>query len=152
MMKTNILFLILLFSAILRGQDTTSFNLSFNHVAISVKDVNRSAEFYKNTLRLKEIENRAKIEGIRWFSTGDGKELHLISTIKDSVVLNKAIHIAFTTPNFDAVVKTLEEMHIIYSDWPGHLHKINIRADGVRQIYFQDPDDYWIEVNSSDQK
>jgi len=148
MRKTTVLIFVLLFSVIVRGQDTTSFNLTFNHLAISVKDVNRSAEFYKKILKLKEIENRAKLEGVRWFSTGDGKELHLISIIKEPIVLNKAIHIAFTTSNFDAVIKTLNEMNITYSDWPGNLNKINIRADGIKQIFFQDPDGYWIEVNS----
>jgi lactoylglutathione lyase len=148
MRKTTVLIFTLIFSVIVRGQDTTSFNLTFNHLAISVKDVNRSAEFYKKILKLKEIENRAKLEGVRWFSTGDGKELHLISIIKEPIVLNKAIHIAFTTSNFDAVIKTLNEMNITYSDWPGNLNKINIRADGVKQIFFQDPDGYWIEVNS----
>lgn len=152
MRKTTILIFALIFSAIVRGQDSTSFSLTFNHLAISVKDVNRSAEFYKNILKLKEIENRAKLEGVRWFSTGDGKELHLISIIKEPIVLNKAIHIAFTTSNFEAVIKTLDEMNITYSDWPGTLHKINIRADGVKQIFFQDPDGYWIEVNSVGQK
>ena len=148
MRKTTVLIFTLIFSVIVRGQDTTSSNLTFNHLAISVKDVNRSAEFYKKILKLKEIENRAKLEGVRWFSTGDGKELHLISIIKEPIVLNKAIHIAFTTSNFDAVIKTLNEMNITYSDWPGNLNKINIRADGVKQIFFQDPDGYWIEVNS----
>jgi len=152
MRKTTVLIFALIFSVIVRGQDTTSFNLTFNHLAISVKDVNRSAEFYKKILKLKEIENRAKLEGVRWFSTGDGKELHLISIIKEPIVLNKAIHIAFTTSNFDAVIKTLNEMNITYSDWPGNLNKINIRADGVKQIFFQDPDGYWIEVNSVGQK
>ena len=152
MRKTTILIFALIFSAIVRGQDSTSFSLTFNHLAISVKDVNRSAEFYKNILKLKEIENRAKLEGVRWFSTGDGKELHLISIIKEPIVLNKAIHIAFTASNFDAVIKTLDEMNITYSDWPGTLHKINIRADGVKQIFFKDPDGYWIEVNSVGQK
>jgi lactoylglutathione lyase len=152
MRKTTVLIFALLFSVIVRGQDTTSFNLTFNHLAISVKDVNRSAEFYKKILKLKEIENRAKLEGVRWFSTGDGKELHLISIIKEPIVLNKAIHIAFTTSNFDAVIKTLNEMNITYSDWPGNLNKINIRADGVKQIFFQDPDGYWIEVNSIGRK
>lgn len=152
MRKTTVLIFALIFSVIVRGQDTTSFNLTFNHLAISVKDVNRSAEFYKKILKLKEIENRAKLEGVRWFSTGDGKELHLISIIKEPIVLNKAIHIAFTTSNFDAVIKTLNEMNITYSDWPGSLNKINIRADGVKQIFFQDPDGYWIEVNSVGQK
>ncbi len=147
MRKTTILIFTLLFSVIVRAQDT-SFSLTFNHLAISVKDVNRSAEFYKKVLNLKEIENRAKLEGVRWFSTGDGKELHLISIIKEPVVLNKAIHIAFTTNNFDAVIKTLDEMKIIYFDWPGNQNKINIRADGIKQIFFQDLDGYWIEVNS----
>lgn len=152
MRKTTVLIFALIFSVIVRGQDTMSFSLTFNHLAISVKDVNRSAEFYRNILKLKEIENRAKLEGVRWFSTGDGKELHLISIIKEPIVLNKAIHIAFTTSNFDAVIKTLNEKNVTYSDWPGNLNKINIRADGVKQIFFQDPDGYWIEVNSVEQK
>ena len=152
-MKKIILFLIaVILTNLLWAQDSTTFSLTFNHLAISVKDVNRSSEFYKNILKLKEIENRAKLEGVRWFSTEDGKELHLISIIKEPIVLNKAIHIAFTTSNFDAVIKTLNEMNITYSDWPGNLNKINIRADGIKQIFFQDPDGYWIQVNSVGQK
>ena len=138
-MKKIILFLIaVILTNLLWAQDSTTFSLTFNHLAISVKDVNRSSEFYKNILKLKEIENRAKLEGVRWFSTEDGKELHLISIIKEPIVLNKAIHIAFTTSNFDAVIKTLNEMNITYSDWPGNLNKINIRADGIKQIFFQE--------------
>jgi lactoylglutathione lyase len=151
MKKITFLIFTLLFSVIVLAQDT-SFSVTFNHLAISVKDVDRSAEFYKKVLKLKEIENRAKLEGVRWFSIGDGKELHLISIVKEPVVLNKAIHIAFTTNNFDAVIKTLNDMKIIYSDWPGNLDKINIRADGIKQIFFQDLDGYWIEVNSAGQK
>ena len=152
MKKTIILIAALIFSFIVRGQDTTSLGLSFNHQALSVKDVNRSAEFYKKVLKLTEIENRTKKEGIRWFSIGDGKELHLVSAIKEPVMVNKAIHIAFTSSNIDGVIKTLTEMNITYSDWPGNLNKITIRADGIKQIYFQDPDGYWIEVNSIAQK
>jgi catechol 2,3-dioxygenase-like lactoylglutathione lyase family enzyme len=152
-MKKLFLFLIaVVFANTLLAQDTISFSLTFNHVAISVKDVNRSADFYKNVLKLEEIENRAKLEGVRWFSTGDGKELHLISIIKEPFVLNKAIHIAFTTSNFEMAIKTLDERKIIYSDWSGSLNKVNIRADGIKQIFFQDPDGYWIEVNSVGQK
>jgi len=42
--------------------------LTFNHLALSVKDVNRSAEFYRNVLGLTEIANRARLDGVRWFS------------------------------------------------------------------------------------
>ncbi len=36
-------------------------------MARSVKDVDRSAEFYKNVFQLSEITNKAKFEGVRWF-------------------------------------------------------------------------------------
>ncbi len=104
--------------------------------------------FIKKVLDLNEITNKTKIEGVRWFSLGQGKELHLISTLKENVTINKAVHLALTTSNFDDFIETLNDMNITYSDWPGTPHKINMRADEIKQIYFQDPDGYWIEVNS----
>ena len=85
-------------------------------------------------------------------SLGDGKELHLISTIKEPVVINKAVHVAFTTPEFDNFINILNEKKIIYSDWAGTLNKISLRADGIQQVYIQDPDGYWIEINSAEKK
>lgn len=122
--------------------------LSFYHLALSVKAVDQSAEFYKKVLSLQEITNKAKIDGIRWFSLGDGKELHLISIVKTDIVTNKAVHLGLAISDLDTFVKKLESMQITYSDWPGNLNKVNIRADGIKQIYFQDPDGYWIEVNN----
>ncbi|MBW4362094.1 VOC family protein [Flavobacterium sp. NAS39] len=137
---------------LLHAQKSNSYDLTFNHAALSVKEVNISADFYMNVLNLKEITNRTKMDGIRWFSLGDNKELHLISTIKENFTINKAIHLALTTPNFDDFIITLDKFNIMYSDWPGAAHKINIRADGIKQVFFQDPDGYWIEVNSAAQK
>lgn len=134
------------------AQETTGPYFTFNHLALSVADVDRSAEFYKDILGLEEITNRTKMEGIRWFSLSEGKELHLISIIKEKVTINKAVHFALTTLDFDNFVKNLESKDIKYSDWPGTEGKINIRADGIKQIFFQDPDGYWIEVNSVAQK
>lgn len=148
MKKIKLLFLLVLFTGFLQAQDSSSYKFSFNHLALSVKDVNRAADFYKNILQLKEITNRTKIEGIRWFSFGEGKELHLISILKEDFKVNKAIHLALSTPYFDAFIQKLDELKIVYSDWPGVLHTVNKRADGVKQIYFQDPDGYWIEINS----
>lgn len=144
------LFLLLItcsFINVLQAQDTTSLQITFNHLSISVKEVNRSAEFYKQALGLKEITNRTKVDGIRWFSLGEDKELHLISIIKQPVTINKAVHMGLTTPHFDAFIKRLDELKIVYSDWPGKPHTITTRADGIRQVYIQDPDGYWIEVN-----
>jgi lactoylglutathione lyase len=123
-------------------------NFTFNHIALSTKNLEKSAAFYKDVLQLQEITNKTKMEGIRWFSLEEGKELHLVSILNEPVTINKAVHFALTTPNFDAFVKKLEAKNIPYSDWPGTPNKITIRADGIKQIYFQDPDGYWIEVNS----
>jgi len=152
MKKVILIFVIVLLSEILLAQEPVSYAFTFNHLALSVKDVNRSADFYKNVLKLQEITNRTKMEGIRWFSLGEGKELHLISILKEPVTINKAVHVALTTPDFDFFIKALNSAKITYSDWPGTPDKINIRADGIKQVFFQDPDGYWIEVNSVGQK
>jgi len=148
----KLLFLPLLLSlnGLMQAQDT-SFKFSVNHLALSVKDVNRSAEFYMKVLKLPEIVNRSKIEGVRWFLLGDGRELHLISVIKETVTINKALHLGLSTANFDNFMKYFKELKIPYSDWPGKPNTVNIRADGVKQIFFQDPDGYWIEINSVEQ-
>lgn len=150
MLKPTLLLIFLVFFGMLQAQETSQF--TFNHVALSVKDVDKSAIFYKEVLQLKEITNRTKMDGIRWFSFGEGKELHLVSILKEPVTINKAVHFALSTANFDAFVKTLEAKKITYSNWPGTPNTITMRADGIKQIYFQDPDGYWIEVNSTGSK
>ncbi|MDC7995674.1 VOC family protein [Altibacter sp. HG106] len=132
------------------GQNETDLSLKFNHIAISVKDVDVAATFYQNVMGLQEITNRTEKEGIRWFSLGEGKELHLISTIESSIQLNRAVHMAVSTANFEGLIKRLEQLKVPYSDWPGTPNKIFIRADGIQQIYIQDPDGYWIEINSAE--
>jgi lactoylglutathione lyase len=130
------------------GKAQNTFGFTFNHQALSVKDLNRSAVFYKSILSLEPITNRTQNPGITWFSLGEGKELHLVSVIQEEVKINKAVHLAITTPSFDAFIQHLEKNKIVYSDWPGKLNTVSIRADGIKQIYLQDPDGYWIEVNS----
>jgi lactoylglutathione lyase len=145
MKKVTLLCILLAFFGMVKAQNT---NFTFNHIALSVKDLEQSATFYKEVLQLQEITNKTKMEGIRWFSLGEGKELHLISLLKEPVTINKAVHFALTTSNFDSFVKALEAKNIPYSDWPGNPNKVNLRADGIKQIYLQDPNGYWIEVNS----
>ena len=147
-MKRIFLAILLIFGVVVGSAQDTGFDFFVDHLALSVKDVDRSASFYMTVLKLKEITNRSKIEGIRWFVLGDGRELHLISIIKEPVTINKALHLGLSSGRFDDFVKRLNELKISYSDWPGKPNTINIRADGIKQVFFQDPDGYWIEVNS----
>ena len=148
-MKNTFLLSIAFFCASMAyGQKAASFGFTVDHFALSVKDVDRAADFYKNILGLEEIANRTQMDGIRWLSLGEGKELHLISTLKSEVTINKAVHLALKTSDFDAFIKKLEQAAIVYSDWPGTPNTISIRADGIKQIFFQDLDGYWMEVNS----
>ena len=136
------------FSLLLYAQEAIQFNFTFNHMALSVKEVNASAGFYKKVFQFTDMPNRSAIEGIRWLSMGEDKELHLISIVKEPVTINKAVHLAFNTQQLDAFIKHLDELKIEFYDFAMKAHTVNIRADGVKQIYFKDPDSYWIEVNN----
>lgn len=150
MKKITAFLIVFVFTGTLCAQNTNSFALKLDHMALSVKDLDRSVDFYTNVLKFSEITNLTRKEGIRWVSLGEGKELHLISTIKEPVIINKAVHLAFKVTHFNALIKALKSQNIIYSDWPGTLDKITVRADGIKQIYIQDPDGYWIEINSDE--
>ncbi len=142
MRKIKIIIFILLVTPFVQAQDTTSFNFTFNHLALLVKDVDRSVDFYKKVLNLKEIENRSKSEGMRWLSLGGNLELHLIPMGKQNIIIDTASHFALATKHFDAFINFLNKEKIKYLDANDQPHAYSIRADGVTQLYFQDPDGY----------
>ena len=43
----------------------------------------------------------------------------------------------------------LDKNNIDYESWTGDKKGVTLRVDNVKQIYFQDPDGYWIEVNDA---
>ena len=121
---------------------------SINHIALSVKDVNESIEFYKKVLLLTEIKNTASNSKTKWLSISEGKQLHLIPRPNAEIKTNKAVHFALATATLNTFVKHLEELKVEYSDWLDTPDKDYIRKDGIVQIYFQDPNGYWIEINN----
>ena len=125
------------------------FAFSFNHIALSVKNVNESFQFYQKVFQFKEIENTASNSKTRWLSIHEGKQLHLIPRPTAEIKTNKAVHFALATSTLDAFIIHLKKLNIDYSDWINSPDKDYIRKDGIRQVYFQDPDGYWIEVNDN---
>jgi len=76
--KATLLFFLLTIFGMVKAQDT---GFTFNHFALSVKELEQSATFYKEALQLEEITNKTKMEGIRWFSLGEAKGSYLISLL-----------------------------------------------------------------------
>ena len=122
-------------------------SFTLDHIALAVTDIDVSIAFYQKVFQLKEIQNTASDSKTKWLSLGEGKQLHLIPRPNADIKTHKAIHFALATSHFDAFVTHLETLNIDYSDWPGTTKKDYLRKDGIQQIYFQDSNGYWIEVN-----
>ncbi|MEL6537268.1 MAG: VOC family protein [Bacteroidota bacterium] len=120
---------------------------TFNHIALSVKDVDESIGFYQRVFQLQEIPNTASTSKTRWLSLGEGKQLHLIPRPDFEIRTNKAVHFALSTADFEGLVAHLEALEIPYEDWKDVPNQVFVRKDGKRQVYFQDPNGYWVEVN-----
>ena len=123
------------------------FTVTFDHTALHVADLDRSVAFYERLFGIAEIEAPGDPAVIRWLSLGGDDQLHLIDYGDGSVEPTKAVHFALGVSDFDALVARVQRLGVPYSDWPGVAGAVSLRPDGVRQIYVQDPDGYWIEVN-----
>ncbi len=82
-----------------------------------------------------------------WFKIGEHAQLHLIQGAATIVAHDKNGHLCFSVPDINTFIAHLNKSGINYEDWPGNVKKINLRVDGVPQIYFKDPEGNWIEVN-----
>lgn len=124
--------------------------LQFDHYTIRVADLERSARFYMDIMKLKEIKNRTGKSTIRWFSMGDNAELHVTEGQNNDIRTTVCVHMAFRLKNFDLFIEHLQKNKVSLHNSKGERDKITIRTDGIRQVYFQDPDGYWIEVNEAE--
>ena len=143
----KIIFLLLIIPIIKYGQNNNS--MKFNHQALLVNDLNQSGDFYNNILGFEEIQVGAgQNPPKRWFKSDDGMEIHLISTKEKLKSIPKGVHMAFSVKNFDLFINNLKGNNINYGNWRGDENQIQLRNDGYKQIFFQDPQGYWIEVNN----
>lgn len=123
--------------------------MKFNHQALLVNDLNKSGNFYKDILGLEEIiVGASQSPPKRWFKIKGGMEIHLILTKKKLKLIPKGVHMAFSVENFDLFIDNLTKNQVKYSNWIGNENQVQIRKDGYKQIFFQDPQGYWLEVNN----
>jgi lactoylglutathione lyase len=123
---------------------------TLHHVSLYVRDADASASFYATVLGLQEIPNRVGQSNIRWFTIDGFRTLHLIGGESGPERPRPfSTHVALATRNFEAALARLEQHGVTYVSLARQPKDITIRADGVRQIYFQDPDGHWIEINDA---
>ena len=125
-----------------------SMKSKFMYVGIRVTDLERSIDFYTKILGMK-VSGRNKIEQTKGETVGlqtekDGFTLELNYYEKDSPYNTKYVvgegldHLAFKVDDLD---KALEE-----AKKAGHRTILQMKADGGRWAYIEDPDGNWIEL------
>ena len=123
---------------------------TLHHVSLYVRDVDASASFYANVLGLQEIPNRVGKGHIRWFTIDRFRTFHLIGGDPEPERSRQfSTHVALATRDFEATLARLEQHGVTYVSLARQLKDITVRADGIRQIYFQDLDGHWIEINDA---
>ena len=121
---------------------------SFQHISLAVTDVDRSAAFYMKIFGFEEIPNLTRKPWIRWLGFDKRLELHLIQSETHEIKITRQVHLAWSTGNFEVFLQELAQAYPENSNWLNAMVR-SVRADGAKQVYFQDPDGYWIEVNDA---
>jgi lactoylglutathione lyase len=120
-----------------------------NHVAFYVRDLKVSTDFYSDVIGLPTIPEPFKDGRHTWYLIGPKMHLHIISGATADLPKIKNNHLCFSVPSVDAFVPRLTQAGIPYENLLGQKGVVTVRPDGVKQIYFQDPDGYWLEVNDA---
>lgn len=129
------------------SQAQNSIKPSINHIALYVKDLTISTNFYTNIIGLDTIPEPFKDGKHVWFSIGKGLQLHIISGAEISSQNQRQTHTCFTVNSVDAFAAILVKKRIEYENAKSEKLAITIRPDGFKQLYFKDPDGYWIEIS-----
>jgi lactoylglutathione lyase len=126
-----------------------AFDLRFDHATLLVSDLAKSAAFFEDILQLAALETPwGPTAPIRFYSLGGGRQLHVGLAVR-AIEPDKNVHLAFAVEKFDAYLKFLTARGVAYVNFPGSSSDPQIRPDGVRQIYIQDPDGNWLEINDA---
>jgi lactoylglutathione lyase len=126
--------------------------LKLNHIAMYVHDLKQSTAFYENILKLKQIPEPFHDGKHTWFTIGAAGSLHLIQGAPANITRDKNDHLCFSVKSIDEFIANLNKHKVEYTNWPGTEKAPTVRVDGVKQIYFVDPDGHWIEINDDIKK
>ena len=120
--------------------------MHFNHIALYVADLTKSTAFYRDVIQAQIIPDPFHDDRHVWFKIGEHNQLHLIAGIPGNEP-GRAMHFAFSVRSFADFLPHLHKMGVEYEDGKGNTGQVRLRPDHVKQIYLEDPDGYWIEIN-----
>lgn len=143
------LFGLILIVSVLASFQTAAQNIQLNHIALYVTDLDRSTRFYREVVGLDTIANPFNDGKHTWFTIGPKSHLHIIEGASTTVKQDKNSHLCFSVPSVEIFISVLKKNNISFESWTGEKMKVTLRVDGVQQIYFKDPDGYWIEINDA---
>lgn len=118
-----------------------------NHIAVYVTDLEKSTAFYKDVFEFTQIPEPFHDGRHTWFTLGPAGQLHLIQGAKGKGDHDKNEHLCFSVGSIETFIEKIKTKAIAYENWAGVAQSVTLRVDGIKQIYFQDPDGHWLEVN-----
>jgi lactoylglutathione lyase len=138
----------LLVSFLVSQSATSGPRPEFDHAAVYVHDLQKSADFYDKVLELERMSEPFHDGRHVWYRIGAHDQLHVVLGATAAAEQNVNVHIAFRVVAFGEFVSRLDRMGIPYrKSVHGDGKTATVRPDGVHQVYLQDPDGYWIEIN-----
>ncbi|MBL7737804.1 MAG: VOC family protein [Chitinophagaceae bacterium] len=149
MKRTLLILLLVSLHQAIAAQDTGSPKAKLNHIALYVTDLTTSTAFYRDIIGLDTIPEPFHDGRHTWFSIGPKSHLHLIQGLKTRTGQEKNTHLCFSVASVEAFIPLLTKHKVAYENWAGEKNAVTNRVDGVKQIYFRDPDGYWIEINDA---
>ena len=144
-----ILFLLLAGCAATHESRTSAVS-HVDHLAIHVADIKSSAAFYEGAFGFRELKNPFPGDGgVIWLDVGNGVAMHIFGRRTSMVADERERHFAMTVANLSRVTSFLAAHGIAWQDFDGVTGQVQTRPDGVQQLFFRDPDGYWVEVNDA---
>ncbi len=131
-----------------RSQDVKP-KARINHTAIFVRNLKVTRGFYEKILGLDTIPEPFHDGKHTWYKIGDGVAMHVIEGADKPKEYFKNQHTCFSVASVPAFTQILMKNNIPFEDVNGKKNSITNRVDGVKQIWLQDPDGYWLEINDA---
>jgi lactoylglutathione lyase len=122
---------------------------TLNHTALYVVDLKSSASFYQNIIGLDTIPEPFHDGKHTWFRIGPGIALHIIEGAETKKEYYRNQHTCFSVQSVEKFIDVLRKNNLQWENRDGTKNAVTTRPDGVKQLWLQDPDGYWVEINDA---